>query len=80
MFTDQVLILENEAQLKKILQLPLDKLNLLAVVQYSGTMKKPDIPNISTKFYSVLFSFLLKFMLTHFCSKLVSNGIIEKYF
>ncbi len=38
----QVLVLENDAQLKKILKLPLDKLGLLAVVQYSGTMNKPS--------------------------------------
>ncbi len=50
----QVVIVENEAQLKKIVQLPLDKLNLLAVVQYSGTMHKPDpFPNVATKFLQV---------------------------
>ncbi len=37
----QVVIVENDMQLQKILQMPLAEMSLLAVVQFSGQMNKP---------------------------------------
>ena len=61
---DKVVILENDSQLKKILQIPPENRKLLAIVQYSGKMKKPspeECGNCSTKFLDVLNRVLFSF-------------------
>ncbi len=52
-----MLVLENEVQLRKALQLPLEQLGMLAVVQYAGAQslcRPADCPpHIATRFLSV---------------------------